>query len=64
MTLDAEKRQIVFDEPYLPSFLDDILLRNLSLGNARADILLRRSGSKVVVEVLKREGDLKVFSCV
>lgn len=64
MSLDAASRQIVFDEPYLPQFLDDVCLRNLTLGEARADIMLRRSGSKVLVEVVKREGEVRVLSRV
>lgn len=62
MSLDAAARQIVFDEPCLPPFLDDVLLRNLTVGGASADIMLRRSRNKVLIDVLKREGGMSVLS--
>jgi glycogen debranching enzyme len=62
--LDEAANYILFDEPALPSFLDEVTLRNLALKDARADIILRRSRNKVLVDVLGRRGDVQIVSLV
>lgn len=59
---DPERVHITFDEPALPDFLGEVTLRNLRLGGGTADVTLRRSGSKVVVDVLERRGPLRVLT--
>jgi glycogen debranching enzyme len=57
---DLENRGIVLNRPELPSFLDQVILRRLSLGDARLDIAVRRAGSEVAVNVMSRQGDIRV----
>ena len=52
--------QICFRRPSLPSFLDEIVIRSLSVGDGQVDILLRRYASDVSVNVLRRVGDVEV----
>jgi glycogen debranching enzyme len=52
---DLDRMQAEFDQPLLPSFLDEVVLRNLKIGDARTDVALRRSGADVVVDVLDRK---------
>ncbi|CAA0096427.1 Uncharacterised protein [Starkeya nomas] len=59
---DQARLQISFDEPVLPDFLDEVMLKNLSLDGGSADVALRRSRSKVVVDVLDRRGPLHVLT--
>jgi glycogen debranching enzyme len=59
---DPAARRITFDRPLLPSFVDEIVLGNLRLGEDRAAIALRRSGSQVLVDVLDRTGDVSVVT--
>lgn len=59
---DTAASQITFDEPALPDFLDEVVLRRLSLGTASIDVALRRAGSEVVVNVLSREGVIGVLT--
>jgi glycogen debranching enzyme len=54
--------QISFNEPQLPSFLDEVILRNLFVGTASADVSIRRSGRHVVVDVLDRKGEVRVVT--
>jgi glycogen debranching enzyme len=54
--------QICFNEPHLPSFLNEVVLRNLSVGTASADVSIRRSGSHVVVDVIDRKGGARVVT--
>lgn len=62
LDFDPNGRQISFVEPTLPSFLEDVTLRNLHLSNCSVDVALRRSGRHVVVDVIDRRGDIKVVS--
>lgn len=42
---DPERGTIVFDQPILPSFLEDITLRHLTLGTASIDVALSAPGA-------------------
>ncbi len=48
-------------QPMLPAFLDEVCIRGLRLGENRVDLLLRRYGTDVTVNVLAREGDVRVM---
>jgi glycogen debranching enzyme len=61
---DPAARHITFQQAALPDFLDEVVLRNLSLGTASVDVALRRAGSEVVVNVLAREGDVRVLTVI
>jgi glycogen debranching enzyme len=49
-----------FRQPRLPAFLDEVTLRNLAIGDSRLDVLLRRHGPEVSVNVLRRHGSAQV----
>jgi glycogen debranching enzyme len=59
---DTMAREITFDRPVLPEFLDEIVLRRLRLGNAAVDLRVRRAGAEVMVSVLSRHGDIGVVT--
>jgi glycogen debranching enzyme len=60
LRFDPTARQILFEQPVLPEFLDRVRLRNLRLGQTTADILVQRSGRDVSVSVLGKTGDVRV----
>ncbi len=60
LEFDCEARQICFRRPSLPSFLDEIVIRSLAIGDGHVDVLLRRYASDVSVNVLRRVGDVEV----
>jgi glycogen debranching enzyme len=59
--IDAAQRTMCFRHPRLPAFLDSVHIRNLAVADARLDILLRRHGEDVAVNLLERHGDVKVI---
>jgi glycogen debranching enzyme len=59
---DLANRSITLNRPELPSFLDQVILRGLSLGDARVDVMLRRAAREVAVNVLSRQGDIRVIT--
>jgi glycogen debranching enzyme len=62
LSFEPQIPQIVFNEPRLPTFLDEVILRHLSVGNGLADVAVRRSGHQVLVELLERTGDVRVLT--
>jgi len=59
--LDVAGNEVRFENPVLPDFLDEIVLRNLTVKDSQLDLCLRRHGSGVTVNVLQRHGDAKVI---
>jgi hypothetical protein len=59
---DPSAMQITFRNPVLPSFIDDLVLRRLAVKGGSADVALRRSGRRVVVDVLERRGPVEVVT--
>jgi glycogen debranching enzyme len=53
-------RVVRFERPILPDFVDEVTLRNLSIGGCLLDLHLRRAESDVLVHVFNRRGDCKV----
>jgi hypothetical protein len=46
--------------PRLPAFLDEVILRNLRLGQSSLDLAISRRGDEVALQVLRREGEITV----
>ena len=59
---DPAARQIAFEHPVLPAFLDEVTLRRLAVGDAAVDVTLRRTGAEVAMNVLARAGDVRVVT--
>ncbi|WP_395711465.1 glycogen debranching N-terminal domain-containing protein [Reyranella sp.] len=57
---DTARGSVVFADPLLPDFLDDVALRRISLGGSSVDVALRRSESELAVEVTGRRGRIGV----
>ena len=60
LELRHDRNRIRFRDPILPAFLDDVLIRNLKLGDSHVDLLIHRHGSDVTVNVVRRTGDAQV----
>jgi hypothetical protein len=62
LDFDPTETRITFEEPMMPAFLNEVVLRNLSIGDDAADVAVRRSGQQVVVDVLARRGPVRVLT--
>jgi glycogen debranching enzyme len=60
LTLDAPRREIRFLHPLLPPFLDRLRITGLRVGEAVVDLLVDRHAFDVGVNVLRREGDVRI----
>jgi glycogen debranching enzyme len=61
LEFDCARRQIRLVNPIVPATAGDIIVRNLSVGGARADFALHHdSRTAVSLEVLRAEGDVQI----
>lgn len=60
LEMSHEKDEICFRNPVLPDFVDEVVIRNLRLGEGRADIRVHRHGHDVTANVLHRQGTTKI----
>jgi glycogen debranching enzyme len=57
---DAQRGEIRLRNPRLPAFLNEVILRDLRLGDSSVDLRLRRHGDDVSLEVLRTRGKIQV----
>jgi glycogen debranching enzyme len=62
LSFDPALDQITLSHPVLPGFLDEVRLRNVSIGRGAVDLALRQAGDDVVVQVLRRDGHARVLT--
>jgi glycogen debranching enzyme len=60
LEIDAPRRTLRFRQPALPTAVDWVQIRDLVVGEATVDVLLERHESDVGVNVLRREGTLRI----
>jgi glycogen debranching enzyme len=60
LEFDPVGREIRLRNPHLPPFIDDVLLRNLQLGEASADLRVRRVRDEVALEIVRTRGNMQV----
>lgn len=60
LEFDHDRNEILLRQPRLPSFLDEVMLRDLHLGQSVVDLMLRRHGNDVSIQVLRNEGRIRV----
>jgi hypothetical protein len=51
---------VQFENPQLPSGVSEMEIRGLQVGEAHADLLIRRHSRGIDVEVLEKHGQLEV----
>jgi len=59
--LGFKRKKIRFSHPILPDFLDAVWIKNLRMGEARVDLYLKRYEDDVVINVLRKEGEIKIM---
>jgi glycogen debranching enzyme len=61
LSIQGAQSELLFSHPLLPEFLQEVRLKNLRVGAGTADLLLIRHGDDVSVNVLRREGDVRIL---
>jgi glycogen debranching enzyme len=60
LEFDARRREIRLRNPRLPSFLNEVMLRDLRLGASSVDLRIRRHGNDISLEVVGTRGQVQV----
>jgi glycogen debranching enzyme len=60
LEFDPANSEIRLRNPCLPEFVDDVLLRNLQLGEARIDLRVRRVRNEVALDIVRTKGKMQV----
>jgi glycogen debranching enzyme len=60
LEFEPEEKEIRLRNPRLPPFLDEVILRNLRLGQSSIDLLIRRHGEDVSLQVIRTVGQIQV----
>lgn len=60
LEFDPQLGEIRLRNPRLPTFLNEVVLRDLQLGNSSVDLRVRRQGEGVSLEVLRTRGKIQV----
>ena len=60
LEFDPAAREIRLRNPRLPPFLGELVLRNLQLADASVDLMVRRHGDEVSMELLSTSGRIQV----
>ncbi len=60
LEIDPAAEQLRLRNPRLPKFLDEVILRNLQVGDSSVDIAVRRDGEAVSLSVLRALGAIEV----
>ena len=60
LEFDPDRNEILLRSPHLPSFLEEVTLRNLHLGRSSVDLVVRRHGADVSLQILRNEGQIRV----
>jgi glycogen debranching enzyme len=60
LQINATTEEVRFVEPHLPAFLDEVVVRNLTVGRSSLDFAVRRQGGGTSVQILHRRGDARI----
>lgn len=61
LVLDCNGNEVRFNDPILPDFLDEVVIRGLRLDTSYLDLRLHRHGRDVALNVLERAGDARIL---
>jgi glycogen debranching enzyme len=62
LSLDAEKKQIRLDGPYLPEAIPELWIRDLRVGDACVDLFLERRNNLVRLQILDKRGEVEIIT--
>jgi glycogen debranching enzyme len=60
VSIDGNKKQILFETPYLPEETKELWIKGLELNGGRVDLFLERRPEGVRVHVLENRGHIEV----
>ena len=62
ISIDAERKRIVFDEPYLPEGIPTLAIRDLRCGGVSVDLFLERKNNSVLIHKGDTHSEMEVVT--
>jgi glycogen debranching enzyme len=62
LSIRGSPAQISFSYPVVPTFLQEVQIRHLRVGQGSVDLLLRRHADDVSISIDRRAGDIEIFT--
>jgi len=62
LSIHAKESRIYLRYPALPEAIEHVRIRNLKIGGASVDLAFERHAETVLVDVLRRTGDVEIVS--
>lgn len=59
--LSFKDNQIIFNHPLLPDFIEELWIKDLTFKGGKVDLYLKNYGGDVVVNVIHKEGNIKIL---
>ncbi len=60
LTIDAKAKRVAFRRPLLPDFIEELTLRNLTIGSASVDLRISKGRVGLSIEAVRQSGDVEV----
>lgn len=60
ITIDASKRRVIFDRPYLPQGIPQLSVRDLRIEDNRISLFMERDSGPVRIQVVEKHGEVAV----
>lgn len=64
VSIDAERKRIVFDDPYLPDGIPTLAIKDLRCGGVSVDLFLERRNDSVLVHKGNTESEIEIVTIV
>lgn len=64
LEFNTKSMQVTFDTPVLPDFIERLEIKQLKIGRGSVHVAVHRSGTRVVVDVIERKGNVRVITIV
>jgi hypothetical protein len=62
LTIDAPRSEVRLHSPVLPPFLKSLSIRKLQVGDATIDLMLKKQGRDVSVNLTRRDGHVELVT--
>lgn len=64
LEFNTKSMQVTFDTPVLPDFIERLEIKQLKIGRGSVHVAVHRSGTRVVVDLIERKGNVRVITIV
>ena len=60
ISIDASRRRVIFDRPFLPEGIPELSIRDLRVEDCRISLFMERDSGPVRIQVVEKHGEIAV----